>query len=157
MNIRPTDTADIPALMTIADATGLFPGEMLPDMVGGALADPPNGELWLTAEDAGIVVGFCYAVPEMLAGGSWNMLAIGVLPGRQGEGVGRALCRRLETALQESGARILIADTSGTDGFDATGKFYAAAGYSEIARIPEFWGPGDDKVTFWKAVSVSTK
>ena len=46
----------------------------------------------------------------------------------------------------------MIADTSGDAGFTATRKFYAAKGYDEEARIRDFWGTGDDKVTYWKSL-----
>ncbi|EFL88504.1 hypothetical protein [Ahrensia sp. R2A130] len=58
----------------------------------------------------------------------------------------------LENMLHEKGARLLLADTSGTDTFAATRKFYAAKGYTEEARIKDFWEAGDDKVTFTKAL-----
>ena len=34
-----------------------------------------------------MAVGFCYAVPEELADGAWNMLAIAVCPQKRGGGV----------------------------------------------------------------------
>ncbi len=58
----------------------------------------------------------------------------------------------LEAELRIRGARILIADTSGAAGFTAARKFYAAKGYDEEARIRDFWGTGDDKVTYWKSL-----
>ena len=57
------------------------------------------------------------------------------------------------TALQAKGARILIADTSGTEAFAPPRAFYAANGYAEEARIRDFWATGDDKVVFWKALT----
>ncbi|NSX54371.1 GNAT family N-acetyltransferase [Parasulfitobacter algicola] len=153
MIIRLTTSNDIPALQQVLDGTELFPSDMLPDMLAGFLtvADSPN--IWLTCEDAGQPVGFCYAVPEDLADGTWNMLAIAVLPSCQGRGFGGAVVQHLEDVLRGRRARILIADTSGTDEFAQTRAFYQKSGYAEEARIRDFWAAGDDKVVFWKSLT----
>lgn len=150
MDIRPTQAADVPALQTVLDQTELFPSEMLPGMIEGFLeADAPE-DLWLTCEADGVAIGLCYARPEMLADGTWNMLAIAVRPDCQGKGAGAAMAKHLEDMLRQDDQRVLIVDTSGTDAFSQTRAFYAKNGYTEEARIRDFWAPGDDKVIFWK-------
>jgi ribosomal protein S18 acetylase RimI-like enzyme len=152
MNVRPTEAGDIPALKILVDETGLFPGEMLADMVSGFLSNGEDQDIWLTCEVGGEAIGFCYAAPEQLADGTWNMLAIAVHPSKQGGGHGGAIVRRLESMLHERGHRVLIADTSGKDEFARTREFYRKSGYSEEARIRHFWAEGDDKVVFWKLI-----
>lgn len=151
ITVHPTTSDDIAALRLAADETELFPGEMLPDMVSGFLGGDADA-LWLTAHLAGTPIGFCYAVPEALTNGTWNMLALAVRPAHQGDGVGGALVTALEAQLRTQDVRVLIADTSGTDAFTLTRRFYAKNGYSEEARIRDFWDAGDDKVVFWKAL-----
>jgi ribosomal protein S18 acetylase RimI-like enzyme len=150
--VRPSVSADIPALQRIAEDTGLFPPEMLPQLIAPFLSSDAEGVAWLTAEFGGEVIGLCYAVAEQLADRVWNMLALGVLSSNQSVGVGSELVRRLEFDLQASGQRILIVDTSGSDAFAKTRAFYKMAGYAEEARIRDFWAEGDDKVVFWKAL-----
>lgn len=152
MIIRPTKSADIPALKLVLDGTELFPSEMLPDMLGGFLSDDDSEDLWLTYENDGQVIGFCYAVPEALTEGTWNMLVIAVLPSKQGRGAGGAIVAELESQLSKQGHRVLIADTSGTDDFTLTREFYRKNGYAEEARIRDFWAAGDDKIVFWKSL-----
>lgn len=153
MQIRPMGVEDIAGLRVVLDATELFPSEMLSDLAHGFLHDPESADLWLTCEKEGKAVGFCYAVPEELADGTWNMLAIAVLPSEQGGGFGAALVSHLETELRRRGQRILIVDTSGAEGFARTRDFYRKNGYSEEARIRDFWAAGDDKVVFWKSLA----
>ena len=153
MKIRETTRGDIPALQDVLDGTALFPSDMLPDMLQGFLSDAQPTEIWLTCEAGGKAVGFCYAVPEQLAEGTWNMLALAVLPVQQGGGCGGALVQHLEQHLKNSGQRIVIADTSGTDKFAQTRAFYRKNGYTEEARIRDFWAAGDDKVVFWKSLA----
>jgi ribosomal protein S18 acetylase RimI-like enzyme len=123
---------------------------MLPELVSSFLIDEDSADLWMSCEVNGTAVGFCYAVPEKLTDGTWNMLAIAVHPKCQGGGHGGALVRSLETALRARGQRILLADTSGSDEFTLARSFYRKNGYVEEARIRDFWARGDDKVVFWK-------
>lgn len=150
MNIRPSVFSDVPSLAGVADASQLFPGEMLPEMISGFLSGSASNDIWLTYERDGHAVAFCYAVPEKLTDGAWNMLAIAVHPENQGAGVGSAIVRHLEAALSSRSQRILIADTSGTLEFEQTRAFYRKNGYVEEARIRDFWASGNDKIVFWK-------
>jgi ribosomal protein S18 acetylase RimI-like enzyme len=152
MTIRPTQAEDVPALIIVVDETGLFPSDMLQDMLAGFLSKTQSNEILLTSEMKGQAVGFCYAVPEKLTDGTWNMLAIAVLPTQQGGGLGSAIAKELEHSLRTLGQRILIADTSGTEQFALTREFYRKCGYVEEARIRDFWAAGDDKVTFRKGL-----
>jgi ribosomal protein S18 acetylase RimI-like enzyme len=153
MNVRPTKHADILALQQVLDDTELFPSEMLPDMIRGFLSGGDTAEIWLTCEVNGEPVGFCYATPEALAEGAWNMLAIAVQPSLQRAGYGAAIVAQLEDRLREQGQRILIADTSGVDDFAPTRAFYRKNGYTQEARIRDFWAAGDDKIVFWKSLT----
>lgn len=153
MNIRSTKHEDIPALQQVLDSTELFPSEMLPDMVAGFLSVDDGSEIWLTCEEAGQAIGFCYAVPEQLAQGAWNMIAIAVLQSEQGKGLGGYIVKHLEEMLRLREQRILIADTSGAEDFAPTRAFYRQNGYAEEARIRDFWAAGDDKIVFWKSLA----
>lgn len=153
MKIRPTHQGDIAPLQQVLDGTELFPSDMLPDMVRSFLAGGDSPDIWLTCDIGGSAVGFCYAVPEALAEGAWNMLAIAVLPAQQGGGCGAAITAHLEAELKARGQRILIADTSGAPEFAQTRAFYRKNGYAEEARIRDFWAAGDDKIVLWKSLS----
>lgn len=148
MLTRPTTKVDVVSLQVLLDAIELFPAEMLPDLLA---AD--DGAIWLTCERTGRPVGFCYAVPEQLADGTWNMRAIGIDPEHHRSGVGSELVRSLEEHLCAQRQRILIVDTSSTPDYDRARAFYRNNGYADEARIRDFWGPGDDKVTFWKRLA----
>ena len=61
MIIRETKSEDIPGLQRVLDNTGLFPSEMLPDMVSDFLSEAESDDIWLTCDSDGAAVGFCYA------------------------------------------------------------------------------------------------
>ena len=155
VTVRTLRNDDLPAIATIIDATELFPSEMLPDMTAsftsGAEPDAAD-DVWLTATLDGEPAGVCFAKPEDLTDGTWNMLALAVSPDHQGGGLGAAMTNDLERRLAGRGVRILIVDTSGTDDFALTRKFYEKQGYGPEARIRDYWAAGDDKVTFRKAL-----
>lgn len=153
MNIRVTLQSDLLELQGVLDSTGLFPSDLLPELIAPFLSNEPNQDLWLTCEVDGTAIGFCYAVPEKLTDGTWNMLAIAVLPELQGSGAGSALVAHLESVLRGNGQRVLIADTSGSDSFERTRAFYRRNGYTPEARIRDFWAAGDDKIVFWKSLA----
>ena len=149
LSIRPAEKADIPAIKTIADATELFPSEMLEGMIAGYF-ERTKRDLWFVCEDDGAVASFGFCEPERMTEGTWNLLAIGVEPARQGSGIGSAMMRYLEEHLRQQGARVLLVETMGTPEFEQTRAFYHRNDYVEEARIREFYEAGADKVIFWK-------
>ncbi|MEL6275440.1 MAG: N-acetyltransferase, partial [Bacteroidota bacterium] len=88
--------------------------------------------------------------PEKLTAGTFNLYAIGVKSELQGQGIGRQMMTYLENHLKKNGQRILIVETSGTNDFALTRKFYEQLGYIKEAVIRDFWSEGDDKVVYWK-------
>lgn len=78
------------------------------------------------------------------------MHALAVDPSEHRAGHGRALVRALETHLIETGQRVLVIDTSSDPSQVPACAFYKAMGYAEVGRIPEFWSPGEDKISFSK-------
>ena len=149
MDIRPVERRDLSHLKSIADATGLFPSEMMDDMIAGYL-DESKPDIWFTAvlDDQPVSFGFCE--PERMTEGTWNLLAIGVQPDRQGNGVGTAMMAYLESRLKDQSERILLVETMGIPEFERTRSFYRKNGYTEEARIREYYEAGADKVVFWK-------
>ena len=60
----------------------------------------------------------------------------------QGGGRGAALLGHVEQALQASGQRVLLIETSGLPEFARTRAFYARCGYEEEARVRDFFAAG---------------
>lgn len=100
MIIRPTVAADLPALQQVLNETGLFPSEMLPELMGTYFREPSGNEVWLTCEVSAAPIGFACAKSEELTEGTWNMLAIAVAPGHHRSGAGSALIAKLEAVLR---------------------------------------------------------
>ena len=143
------NAADIPLLIQLLDRVGLFPGELLPEMVGDSLDLPDSEEKWLVYETENLK-GLAYFAPEKMTEGTWNLYLIAVDPDVQAKGVGASLMNYVEDWLREYGARLLIVETSDLPEFELTRKFYDGLGYNREARIREFYDEGDGKIIFWK-------
>ncbi len=153
--IRPVTPDDTDALKAVIDASGLFPSEMLDDMISGYFSGAAD-DFWLTIDDGG-PLAVAYYVPERMTQGTWNLLLIAVHPDHQGQGRGAALLRHIEQALAARGERLLLVETSGLPTFEGTRAFYRKCGYDEEARIRDFYQAGEDKIIFRKMLEVSVR
>ena len=149
--IRPATPDDLPAFKRVIDATALFPSELLDDMAGG-LADDDGDERWLAFDPGDGPSAVAHYVPERMTSGTWNLLLIAVHPDSQSRGIGARLMAHVEDALGARGERVLLVETSGTEAFERTRRFYRTIGYDEEARIRDYYDAGDDKVVFRKAL-----
>lgn len=153
--IRFSKRDDIPSLISLFEASGLFSPDcvsILRDMLADFF-DVGDGQehFWLTDDEEG-AVGVVFCEPELMTNGTWNLRLIAILPKLQGQGRGTALLSHTERILAERGARMLIVDTSGTDDFASVREFYRKCGYTEEARIRDFFDSEDDKITFRKSL-----
>lgn len=148
--IRPIIQTDIPYLKEVLDSIELFPAEILEDMISDFFTNPDNEEIWFTATDNDIPISLGYCAPEKLTDGTFNLYAIGVKNNLQGKGIGKLMMAYIEHELKQKGHRILMVETSSTDDFVLTRKFYENIDYTKEAVIRDFWKDGDDKVIYVK-------
>ena len=155
--IRPATSDDILSIQALTEATGLFQPHELEDF-SGMISEHLEGEqaehCWIVDADQEVTAAAYYA-PEAFAEGVWNLYFIAVHPTHQGQGRGSALLKYVEQTLTQQGERLLLVETSGLDGFEATRRFYHKNGYDEEARIRDFYKAGDDKITFRKALNAN--
>ncbi|MFO0851558.1 MAG: GNAT family N-acetyltransferase [Gemmataceae bacterium] len=154
--IRPTVPADTPGLLALAEATGIFRPSELGELSGMLAAYFDGGlgadHFWVTDDDGG-PAGVAYYAPAPMTDQTWNLYLIAVHPDRQRQGRGATLLRHVEAELTARGGRLLIVETSGLGGFERTRAFYRRVGYSEEARVRDYYTAGDDKITFRKLLS----
>jgi len=150
MSIRKVIKDDINALKEVLNSIDLFPAEILDDMISDYFENPETSDIWFTAIQDKKPIGIGYCAPEKLTEGTYNLYAIGIRSDIQGKGIGGAMMNYIENELKSQGQRILIVETSGTEDFRLTRKFYENLNYTKEAVIRDFWSEGDDKVIFWK-------
>lgn len=100
----------------------------------------------------GALVGYVIYGPTPCTIGTWDIYWIAVAPALQRAGVGSMLIDEVERRLQGR-ARMLLVETSGQPLYASTRTFYARRGFEEVARIPDFYADGDDRVILARRVS----
>jgi ribosomal protein S18 acetylase RimI-like enzyme len=160
VSIRPLEPSDRGRIRTMTRATGLFRDEEVDvavEVFDGAMASASDlGYAAAGAELGGELVGWVAwgATPGTV--GTYHCYWIVVDPARQGEGIGSALLDDMERRLAGR-ARLIVVETSGRHDYGSTRAFYARRGYEAMARIPEFYAPGDDQVVFVKNLSITAR
>src|SRR5512147_2715872 len=116
------------------------------------LNDGPEscGYNFIVDRDGDLVLGFACYGPRDLTNGVYDLYWIAVNPDTRRSGAGRRLLAASEEAAQKAGARMIIAETSGTSSYDGTRKFYLDTGYVMEATIKDFYIDGDDLAIFVK-------
>lgn len=158
-SIRPAASHDRDTVLQLGLLNDMFAPEEI-DGLGhafdAAVPDGADGHTWFVATDVDAVVAAAYVAPEPFSDRLWNLYFIAVHPDRHGAGTGSALLAHVEGWLRGKGpdeARVLLVETSSTEQYSDTRAFYAARGFDQEATIREFYGPGDHKVVFWKALT----
>jgi ribosomal protein S18 acetylase RimI-like enzyme len=100
----------------------------------------------------GRVVGWICWGPTPCTEGTFDMYWIAVDPSVHGAGLGSRLVAEMEHRLAGR-ARLIVVETGGRTAYGATRAFYLARNYEEVARVPDFYAPGDDQVIFVKRLS----
>jgi ribosomal protein S18 acetylase RimI-like enzyme len=83
-----------------------------------------------------------------MAQGTFDLYWIAVDPDIQGQRVDSTLLNFSEEIVKEEGGRLILADTSTIPHYEKTQKFYLKNGFQEVARIPGYYYPGNDRITF---------
>ena len=155
--LRPTTPDDTPALLALAEQTGVFQpfevegfAEVLDDYHD---EEQYNGHLAYTWEEDGAATGFVYYAPADLTDGTWDLWWIIVAKARQGRGVGARMLDLVEQSVRQEGGRQLLIETSSLPQYEPTRRFYLKYGYQVVARIPDYYAEGDDLIIYFKRIT----
>lgn len=98
-------------------------------------------------------VGYiCFGSTPMTQG-AYDLYWIVVDPNFQGQGIGSRLLGFLEGVVREEGGRMILADSSTIPQYEMIQKFYLQNGFQEVAKVADYYYPGNDRVTFCKKIS----
>jgi ribosomal protein S18 acetylase RimI-like enzyme len=156
--IRPMRPADKPAVMDLIRATKMFASqeiEVAEELVDAYLDRPgqKDYDIVVVEDPEGVVAGYMTWGPTPLAIGAYDLYWMAVSPKAQGRGLGKRLVRWLEDKVAALGGRLIIIETAGKPEYEPTRRFYLGLGYREVARIPEYYAPGDDRVIYTKSIA----
>jgi ribosomal protein S18 acetylase RimI-like enzyme len=168
VKIRRMEPRDRGRVLAIVAATGSFTAaeidtarEVVDEGLAaqGAAPDAKGAQgdylLHVLEDDESRVAGYECHGPTPLTEGTYDLYWIAVDPACQGSGYGRALLAFAEADVRARGGRLLLIETSSQESYAATIRFYERGGYPLMARIKNFYRPGDDKLIFGKELAAS--
>jgi ribosomal protein S18 acetylase RimI-like enzyme len=145
------DKADITEILRSTPEFKPFEVAVAEELIDSYLGDPvSSGYHILVAELNSTVTGYiCYG-PTPMTEGTWDIYWEAVAPERRGQGIGSALMEFAEKEIVRAKGRLAIIETSSTPAYEKTRRFHISHGYEIVARIPDFYAPGDDKLILQK-------
>lgn len=158
MKIRPLVQGDLARLYSMLIETQVFTSEetkVAMELIDIVLKDPDQEDyrIHCVVNDEDQAIGYiCYG-PAPMTQGTFDLYWIVVDPRFQGHGVGSKLLDFLEGAVREGKGRMILIDTSSIPQYEKTQKFYVRHGFQEVARVPDYYHPGNDRITFCKKLS----
>jgi ribosomal protein S18 acetylase RimI-like enzyme len=126
--------------------------EVAMELIDIVLKDPNQKDYQIrcSVDDQDQTIGFiCYG-PTPMTQGTFDLYWIAVDPDFQKQGVGSTLLDSLEEMMKTEGGRMILADASTIPHYEKTRSFYLKNGFQEVARIPDYYYLGNDRITFCK-------
>jgi ribosomal protein S18 acetylase RimI-like enzyme len=156
--LRPLTRADRDRLEAITRATGLFSDEEVPvalEVFDAAVAGSDDYTALGAAVGDALAGWICWG-PTPCTVGTFDLYWIAVDPTQHNAGIGTLLLAEMERQLAGL-ARLVVVETAGRAAYAPTRAFYERRGYAAVARIPDFYAPGDDQVVYTKAITAAAR
>jgi D-alanine-D-alanine ligase len=149
--------SDRTTVRKIVEATGYFSGDetdVAVELVDERLTKgEASGYHFLFVESQGAVIGYAVYGPCPATLYSYDIYWMAVLPDFQGQGIGGKLLAMCESLIQGKGGRQIYMDTSARTQYEPTRRLYVARGYLQAAYLPDYYAPGDAKITYVKVIA----
>jgi GNAT superfamily N-acetyltransferase len=111
-----------------------------------------SGYFWMKIIDDDGLVAFANYGKNAFSTHSWDLYWIAVHQNSRNKKLGSALLKAIEDDIREMGGKILWIETSGRPLYASTESFYRKNGYQLQASLRDFYGPGDPKQIYSKAL-----
>lgn len=153
--IRPMLARDKAPVLGLIRATGFFTADEIgvAEELMDIYLDRPDQKDYgvvVVENDQGAPAGYMTWGPTPLAEDAYDLYWMAVAPSDQGKGRGKELVRWLEAEVGRRNGRVIIIETSSQPKYHGTRQFYIDLGYKEVARVPDFYRAGDDRVIYAK-------
>ncbi len=152
-SIRPLHPSDVQSLRRLLIDTNVFTPEEIGialELMHAVLEQPEQKDYLIRVYDDGEVLGYYCVGPTPATEATFDLYWIATKPSVHGRGIGRALTTHAEGLVRSLGGRLILVETSSTPQYEKTRRFYLKAGYEELARIRDYYRPGDALVVYGK-------
>ncbi len=156
--IRPMERGDKAVVMGLIEATNFFHAHEMTvaeELVDVYLDVPGQSDYQVVVieDERSAVAGYLTFGPTPMAVGVYDLYWMAVDPRAQGKGYGRQLVEWLEAYVRAEHGRLIIIETSSSPKYEPTRRFYLGLKYTEVARIPDYYQDGDDRVIYTKRLA----
>ena len=111
-----------------------------------------SGYIFIIVEKDDTPIAFaCYGKTPCTAD-SFDLYWIAVHQNQKNMGIGKKLMSLIEQDIAGLGGKNIWIETSSRPLYEPTRRFYLKTGYELIARLPNFYGKGDNKIVFLKNI-----
>jgi len=160
MTIRGLRNTDIAGLTDILASTEVFTHDEIliaVELMTAVVTDPLQKDyvIFVAADERDAAAGYICIGPTPATFGTYDLYWIAVDPTRYGTGDASLLLRAGEEYIRERNGALIIVETSSTGKYERTRAFYIKYGYAELARIREYYRPGDDLIIYGKYFSTT--
>lgn len=111
-----------------------------------------SGYYWLKVTDHNKIIAFANYGKNAFSTHSWDLYWIAVHQDSRNMKLGTSLLKAIEDNVRKAGGKILWIETSGRPLYASTEGFYRRNGYTLEASLRDFYGPGDPKQIYVKAL-----
>jgi len=155
VNVRAASFADREAIARCLASDATFRADEIAvalELVDGAMGGDPDYALVIAGDPDDRIVGYACFGPTPMTHATYDLYWIVVDAAARGRGVGRALIAAVEDAIRARGGRHVRVETGTSAPYVAARALYARAEYPEIARLPDFYAPGDAMIVYYKVL-----
>lgn len=158
MKIRPLLEKDRAKLLSVLIKTRAFTSaeiDVAMELIDIVLKDQVQKDYQIDCmvDDQDLAIGYICHGPTPMAQGTFDLYWIAVDPDSQEQGAGSKLVGFLEEGVKARGGRMILADTSTVPQYEKTQRFYVKNGFQQVARIPDYYQPGNDRITFCRRLT----
>lgn len=154
---RKVKPADIDGIRRLVNLTGFFNTtevDIAAELVEEQLKrGDASGYHFLLVEHSGRLAGYACYGPIPATRSSFDVYWIAVHTDEQRRGLGRRLLQETEKMIAKAGGSRIYVDTSQRMQYAGTRAFYERCGYRLESVLPDFYAPGDGKVTYCKSLT----
>ncbi len=146
--LRASDRSTLEALIRGTEAFNAEEIDVALELIDAGL-NPASGYRFIVAADERErALGYaCYGLTA-LTDGTYDLYWIVVDAALQRSGVGRALLEATHAAVRALHGRTIVIETSGKPSYASQRFFYERCGCTLLARYPDFYRVGDDKLVY---------
>jgi len=152
--VRRIEARDREAILQLLEGTGAFQLHELAvamELVDVALTKPVQQDYhpYVMEDERGVAAYACFGRNPMTRF-AYDLYWLATRSDKMKQGYGRAMVQFVEQEIRRQGGRLLVIETSSKENYGGSRTFYERIGCQLVARLPDFYDEGDDRIIYYK-------